>query len=270
MYNIERRKKATNTGLKVGGAIVALVVVAIVLALTFGKSDDKKKVAAPTTTASATGTSTAPPASVAPITVPPGATLTGDTPCPQADGSSPHTTKFAKEPPMCIDATKTYSATIDTNKGTFKVALDAKAAPKTVNSFVTLARYHFFDGVSCHRIIKDFVVQCGDPTGTGGGGPGYTFADELPASASSYVAGSLAMANSGPNTNGSQFFVVLAPNVLPTPSYSLFGKVTDGMDTTVSALAAAAGPDPDQSTGDAGGVPTKEPIMITKVTITES
>jgi len=108
-------------------------------------------------------------------------------------------------------------------------------------------------------------VQCGDPTGKGNGGPGYTIADELP-QAGEYKIGSLAMANSGPNTNGSQFFVITGDQgaQLP-PNYSLFGQVTDGLDTTVKALDAAANPDP-----SANGVPPKEPITITKVTITES
>ena len=98
-----------------------------------------------------------------------GATLTGDTPCPAADGSSPRTITFAKAPPSCIDAAKTYTAEVTTNKGAYTIALDAAAAPLTVNNFVVLARYHYFDNTICHRAIPDFAVQCGDPTGTGYG-----------------------------------------------------------------------------------------------------
>ncbi len=183
--------------------------------------------------------------------------------CPAADGSSEKTQEFTEYPPTCIDVTKTYTAEIVTNLGAMTVELYADKAPLTVNSFVTLARYHYFDGISCHRIIPQFVAQCGDPTGTGSGGPGYEFADELPASGE-YQIGSLAMANSGPDTNGSQFFIITGPNGagLP-PSYSLFGMVTKGLDTTVPALDAVGNP-------EGNGVPPLEPVTIESVTITES
>jgi peptidyl-prolyl cis-trans isomerase B (cyclophilin B) len=194
-----------------------------------------------------------------------GAVLTGATPCPAADGSSPRTITFAQVPPSCIDATKTYSAEVTTNKGAYTIELDAGAAPLTVNNFVVLARYHYFDNTICHRAIPQFAVQCGDPTGTGGGGPGYSFADELPASGA-YKVGSIAMANSGPDTNGSQFFIITGANgVALTPDYTLFGQVTDGLDTTVVALDALG--NPDQA---ANGVPPLEQIIIQSVTITES
>jgi cyclophilin family peptidyl-prolyl cis-trans isomerase len=193
------------------------------------------------------------------------APATTPTPCPAADGSSPKTGTFAAPMANCIDPTKTYTATVETNKGTFTVALDPAKAPQTVNNFVGLSRYHYYDETPCHRIITDFVVQCGDPTGQGTGGPGYEFADELP-QAGEYKVGSLAMANSGPNTNGSQFFIITGDQgtQLP-PNYTLFGQVTDGFDTTVKAMAAAANPDPSKN-----GVPTTEPITITKVTINEA
>ncbi|HRB05511.1 MAG TPA: peptidylprolyl isomerase, partial [Ilumatobacteraceae bacterium] len=115
---------------------------------------------------------------------------------------------------------KAYAAVLETNHGTLHIALRADIAPKTVNSFVNLARYHYFDGTTCHRAIQNFVVQCGDPTATGGGGPGYEFQDELPQEP--YTIGSIAMANAGPNTNGSQFFIITGGNgaALP-PNYSL-------------------------------------------------
>ena len=136
-----------------------------------------------------------------------------------------------------------------------------RAAPGTVNNFVSLALNKYFDGVPCHRIIPDFVVQCGDPTGSGTGGPGYKIPDELP-KAGEYKVGSLAMANSGPNTNGSQFFIITgSQGVALAPNYSLFGQVTAGLDTTLKALDAA---------GTTAGVPTKEPVSMTSVTITVS
>ena len=194
-----------------------------------------------------------------------GATITGDTTCPAADGSSARAITFAKAPPNCIDATKTYTAEVTTNKGAYTIALDAGAAPLTVNNFVVLARYHYFDSTICHRAIPSFAVQCGDPTGTGKGGPGYSFADELPATGS-YKVGSIAMANSGPDTNGSQFFIITGADGVALPAnYTLFGEVTDGLDTTVKALDALG--NPDQASN---GVPPVEQIIIQSVTITES
>ena len=180
-------------------------------------------------------------------------------PCPAADGSSPATKEFPAEPEMCIDPAKTYVATIETNKGTMVFTLDPAKAPRTVNSFVYLARYHYFDGISFHRVVPNFVLQGGDPTGTGTGGPGYEFADELP-QAGEYRYGDLAMANAGPNTNGSQFFVISGADgaALP-PNYSLFGHLKDGK-ATIDAIGALA-------TGDG---PPSEPVTMTKVTITES
>ena len=117
-----------------------------------------------------------------------------------------------------------------TNKGALTIALDPIAAPKTVNNFVFLARWHYYDGVVFHRIIPGFMCQGGDPEGSGRGGPGYRFEDELPAPGR-YEIGSMAMANAGPNTNGSQFFIVSGPDgVGLPPSYSLFGKVVKGLD----------------------------------------
>lgn len=179
--------------------------------------------------------------------------------CPAADGSSPKTQRFDGPPPMCIDPDHRYSAEMMTSKGTIVISLDPSAAPKTVNNFVFLARYHYFDGIVFHRIIPGFVLQGGDPTGTGTGGPGYRFEDELP-KPGRYELGSLAMANAGPNTNGSQFFVISGSSgVRLPPQYSLFGKVVNGMHV-VSAIDAI---------GTASGKP-KERVVIESVTITES
>jgi cyclophilin family peptidyl-prolyl cis-trans isomerase len=167
---------------------------------------------------------------------------------------------------MRISPDKKYVATISTNMGDMEAELFAKEAPRTVNNFVFLAREGFYENVKFHRIIRNFMVQTGDPRGDGTGGPGYRFADELPTSMN-YDRGALAMANAGPNTNGSQFFIVHADQ--PSPpfprNYSIFGKVTSGLDVldklaTVPVRASARG---EQS------VPTTE-VLITKVTIAES
>ena len=164
--------------------------------------------------------------------------------CPKADGSSPKTTTFSAPPPMCIDPAKTYTATMQTSQGgPITIAFDAKQAPKSVNNFVFLARYHFYDGLTFHRVVKGFVIQGGDPLGTGNGDAGYKFVDEKPAGP--YKEGSLAMANSGPNTNGSQFFIVVSDDggKQLQPLYNLFGNVTAGMDV-VKKIEALAPPTP--------------------------
>jgi cyclophilin family peptidyl-prolyl cis-trans isomerase len=149
---------------------------------------------------------------------------------PALDGSAPVIKKFGSMPPMGIDPTKRYSATLETTLGTMIIALDAAAAPLTVNNFVYLAAHHYYDGVIFHRIIKGFMCQGGDPEGSGRGGPGYKFGDELP-KPGKYQIGSVAMANAGPNTNGSQFFIVSGPSGVGLPPlYSLFGQVVKGLD----------------------------------------
>ena len=179
--------------------------------------------------------------------------------CPAVDGSSERRTSVPAEPPMCIDVNKRYTATMVTSKGEMVIALDPIAAPKTVNSFVYLARYHYYDGLTFHRVIPGFVLQGGCPIGNGTGGPGYRFADELPAPGR-YQIGSLAMANAGPDTNGSQFFVISGPDGagLP-PLYSLFGAVVKGGDV-VAAI---------NDLGSRSGTPS-ETITIESVTITEA
>ena len=137
---------------------------------------------------------------------------------------------YAAPPPMTIDQNKTYTATIKTNYGEIVIQFLPKEAPIAVNNFIFLASAGFYDGGKFHRVIKGFMIQSGDPTGTGRGGPGYKFADELPTTRD-YVQGTLAMANSGYNTNGSQFFITLADLSYSLPKlYSIFGLVTGGMD----------------------------------------
>ena len=151
-------------------------------------------------------------------------------PFPAFDGSTPAARQFNDVPETGIDPSKRYTATMDTSLGTMVIALDALKAPKTVNNFVFLALHHYYDGVIFHRIINGFMCQGGDPTGTGRGGPGYRFDDELP-KPNQYEIGSVAMANAGPNTNGSQFFIVSGRSgVGLPPQYSLFGKVVKGLE----------------------------------------
>lgn len=241
--------------------MIALLVVALV-GLVFvsgnGSNDDAEVTDTSTTVVESSSDTTTAPAT-------PVAFEYGTGECPPIDGSAEQRREFTAAPQLCIDPAKSYVATFDTTQGEFSVKLLPDRAPGTVNNFVSLARWKYFDGTKCHRIIENFVVQCGDPTATGSGGPGYSFADELP-QAGEYKIGSLAMANSGPNTNGSQFFIITGDNgaSLP-PSYSLFGEVTSGYDTAVKAMAALFNPD-----AAANGVPPAGDVIIRSVKITES
>jgi len=152
-------------------------------------------------------------------------TSTASTP----DSKEGKTMEWSSPPPMSINQNKQYFATIKTNFGDISVQLFPKDAPVTVNNFVFLARQGFYDGLKFHRVVKDFVIQTGDPKGIGSGGPGYKFADEKVTR--NYTKGTLAMANSGPNTNGSQFFITLADLSSRLPkNYTIFGEVTGGFD----------------------------------------
>ena len=144
-----------------------------------------------------------------------------------ASGGKATVGQWSAPPPMTIDPNKQYTAVIKTTDGDLTADLFAKDAPITVNNFVFLANQHFYENVKIHRIIKGFMIQTGDPTGTGSGGPGYRFNDE-PVKRK-YLRGTLAMANAGPNTNGSQFFVMHQDYALP-PNYTIFGQVTAGLD----------------------------------------
>ena len=139
--------------------------------------------------------------------------------------------RYNAPPAMQIDTNKKYQAVIKTNKGTINLELKPQEAPQTVNNFVTLARDGFYDSVTFHRVVPRFVIQGGDPTGTGAGGPGYQFPDE--AVKGNYTAGTVAMANSGPNTNGSQFFINVDNNNSLPKSYNLFGQVVKGLDVAL-------------------------------------
>ena len=144
--------------------------------------------------------------------------------------------QYSAPPPMVIDPKKKYQATFKTEKGDFIIELYADKAPQTVNNFVFLARDGFYDSTTFHRVIKGFMAQGGDPTGTGRGGPGYKFADEFNSSLKHNSAGILSMANAGPNTNGSQFFITYGPTPHLDGKHAVFGKVSSGMDV-VNAIA---------------------------------
>jgi len=138
--------------------------------------------------------------------------------------------KWDKQPEMQIDPKKKYTASMNTTKGIIEIELYPEHAPKTVNNFVFLIKEGFYDGVSFHRVIEDFVIQGGDPTGTGRGGPGYSFEDELKGNPLKHERGIISMANSGPNSNGSQFFITHSPQSHLNGKHTVFGKVIKGLE----------------------------------------
>ena len=142
--------------------------------------------------------------------------------------------QYPAPPVMVIDPKKKYNATFKTEAGDFVIELFADKAPKTVNSFVFLARQGFYEGVIFHRVINDFMAQGGDPTGTGSGGPGYQFEDEFHPSLKHNKRGILSMANAGPRTNGSQFFITHGPTPHLDNKHSVFGQIVDGEDVLMS------------------------------------
>lgn len=254
-----RRKKANRN--RAVTLVVILAVVAAVLFLLHGTgshASGKSKVAAGAGTKAKKRS--APTATTAPATSTTAASAAKPLPCPPAAGAKARVTKFPAPPSMCISLAKTYYAHVVTDVGAFTITMGPKQAPKTVNNFVYLARYKFFDGIIFHRVIPGFVVQGGDPTGTGTGGPGYSYTGGTP-KAGAYKIGSVAMANSGStSSNGSQFFIVVGSQgtSLP-PNYTLFGQVTSGM-SVVQKIAAD---------GSAGGTPKVVHKML-NVTITSA
>ncbi len=186
--------------------------------------------------------------------------LSGCSPAPKA----PEYKQWTSPPAMSIDVNKTYLAHIETNKGSFTIELFAKDAPKTVNNFIFLSKEKFYDNVYFHRIVKTFMIQTGDPKGTGTGGPGYEFEDEISKNYK-YEKGIVAMANHGPNTNGSQFFICTGPGAdTLSYDYTIFGKITSGMDTVDKIAATPVG----QNGGGEFSSPTEE-VKIKTVTIEE-
>jgi cyclophilin family peptidyl-prolyl cis-trans isomerase len=246
----ETKKKGTRLGLIIGGAVVAVVGLVFIGNSFLGGDDDN-----PTGDSLPEVDAGAAAEAEGEVFEETGEFVPAD--CPSPDGSAGQQQTFDEMPPMCLDPEKEYSALVTTNKGEITIDLDQTKAPLTVNNFVFLARNQYFDDTTCHRIIPGFVVQCGDPTATGGGDPGYKFADELP-DAGEYQIGSVAMANSGPDTNGSQFFIITGEQgVALPPSYTLFGAVATGFDETVVEMEAA---------GTQTGSPS-EPVEIQSVVI---
>ena len=172
---------------------------------------------------------------------------------------------WSNPPTMIVDTKKTCTAEVETSLGTFKIQLFVNETPKTVNNFVFLSKQGFYEGIIFHRIIKTFMIQTGDPTGTGSGGPGYRFADELPTK-HSYEPGIVAMANAGPNTNGSQFFVCTgadSKSLNQCPNYTQFGTVIEGMDLVLKIASV-----PVVSSGRETSKPATPPV-IKHITIVE-
>jgi len=166
--------------------------------------------------------------------------------------------KYSAPPPMAIDPKKKYTATLVTPNGDIVVELYADRAPKTVNNFVALARDGYYDGVTFHRVIKGFMAQGGDPTGTGRGGPGYVFEDEFHPALKHSGPGILSMANAGPGTNGSQFFITHAATPHLDNRHTVFGRVTRGMDVVLAI------PERDPATARTPG------MALTRIEIAES
>jgi cyclophilin family peptidyl-prolyl cis-trans isomerase len=197
----------------------------------------------------------------APATTPTAPTTTGAQGCTQVDAPDPRDDGGAEAPESTLDAAKTYKLTFETNCGSFTVTLDQKSAPQTAASLVELARDGFYDDTIIHRIAPAFVIQGGDPTQTGGGGPGYQTVDAPPADAK-YTLGTMAMAKTAaepPGTAGSQFFVVTAPDAELPPDYAIAGTVSDGLDVVerIGRL------------GNASEQPTQT-VLVEKVTVAES
>ena len=257
-----KKAKRDKTLRRIGIVAVAAVIVVGTVALLSGggsKTSTSTTSSAPTTSAVTTTTAASATDVAAQKKADAAAVAAG---CPASPSTRANTMSWSTAPAMSIDTSKTYTATVLTDLGPFTITLDAKKAPNTVNNFVFLANQSYYHCVIFHRVIPGFMDQTGDPQGTGTGGPGYSFADELPATANpQYPIGSVAMANSGANTNGSQFFIVTGAQgeALP-PSYSLFGSVTAGMDI-VQAI---------NKQGTPAGVPPAVTHRILSVTIASS
>ena len=268
----QKRAKVKKRGLQFGIGIPAVILALFLIVNVFAGDDSP----APSDDAlkeeiqSLLGVTTLPEgesaetASTIPATTVPGRTVTGDTACPKADGTEERVTKFEKAPPMCIDATKTYTAVFDTSEGEIEVLLDTAKTPKTVNNFVVLARYKYYDGTTIFRTDPSIdIIQGGGLTNTDD--PGYTIEDE--GNGYKYVEGDLAMARTmEPNSAGGQWFFVTGPNAAALDgqgTYVNFGKVASGLDVVKGILALNSG------SGDLGGAPSRT-VVVKSVAIIES
>lgn len=243
----KRRRRNTRT-IPVVVVAVVVVVIAIILTGTSGSSKKTPVATATTTTGPATSTSTSPstttvtPPTAAPVTG--GTKITGTTPCPAANGSSPHVTSFAKAPPLCITNGAAYTATFDLNVGTVVVSLDTTKTPNTANNFVVLSLYHYYDGTALFRTDPSIgIIQGGSPTTQSASdpGPGYTIPDE--GKGYTYAPGDLVMARtSAPNSAGAQFFFCVTSacsNLNSQGTYVVFGHVTSGLSVLQKILASS-------------------------------
>jgi cyclophilin family peptidyl-prolyl cis-trans isomerase len=268
------QQKADQRAKLVRFGVLAAVVVVLIGGLAYLQS---RKTDETVSSGDQASTTTVPDAAGGPANVPAppeGKTISGETPCPAADGSAERTTKFEKAPPMCIDPAKTYKATFDTNKGVVKVTLDAKGMPGTTNNFVVLSRYKYYDNTSLFRVDPSIaIIQGGSPHNNSANdpGPGYTIKDE--GGKFTYKEGQLVMARSqGPDSSGAQFFLTTGPEVSSLDAqgtYLLFGSVDEGLDV-LKAIQASGVPFPAGSPmADLGSGP-KDPVIVNKVTIEES
>jgi cyclophilin family peptidyl-prolyl cis-trans isomerase len=248
------RRRRIRTVLLVGGAAVLILAVLLVISLLSDDDGDEDVEAGSTTTAADASATTA----TGDTTATTAAGGDASAACPAADGSSERRTSFDGPPPDCIDPGTVYAATVVTSEGTFVMDLDPSLDEASVNNFVFLAGYHFFDGLNFHRVVPGFVIQGGDPSGDGTGGPGYAFTGGTPDSSDVYTAGSVSMANStGPSSNGSQWFVALDDiSDQLQPNYSYFGDVTEGFEV-VEAIGAL---------GEGDGPPSRE-VTIEEITV---
>ncbi|MEY4159191.1 MAG: hypothetical protein RL743_1686 [Actinomycetota bacterium] len=268
----QKRAKVKKRGLQFGIGIPAVVLALFLIVNVFagddssGPTDEALKEEIQTLLGATTlpEGETAESASTIPATTVPGKTISGDTPCPKADGTEARVTKFEKAPPMCIDAAKTYTAVFDTSEGEIEVLLDTAKTPKTVNNFVVLARYKYYDGTTIFRTDPSIdIIQGGGLTNTDD--PGYTIEDE--GNGYKYVEGDLAMARTmEPNSAGGQWFFVTGPNAAALDgqgTYVNFGKVASGLDVVKGILALNSG------SGDLGGAPSRT-VIVNSVAIIES
>jgi cyclophilin family peptidyl-prolyl cis-trans isomerase len=254
-----RHQRRQRTLAIIAGVTLLAVLLGTVAAGFAGRSDD---------TSATTSSSTTTPSSVAPavpLTAPaPGASITGETPCPAADGSSPRTTSFENPPPTCIDPARRYQAVIETSEGPITVLLNTERAPGIVNNFVVLSRYHYYDDVPFFSVVPQKYLATGDATGDplGTGGPGYTIPDEIPEAGAIYPWGTLAMAGTDgvPDSNGSIFIIASGDDAADLPPvFTVFGQVLDG-DDAVNAI--------NQAGNASTGQPSKD-IRIESITIVE-
>ena len=255
------KQRVIRFGIGIPLAILALWAVSKFFITTDSTSSSDTTVAASDTTIAASDTTIA---SLTPtLSTTPGEQIEGDTKCPATDGTAVRTTNFTKAPPMCIDAKKSYMATFDTSEGTIEIALDTTKTPKTVNNFVTLSRYKYYDGSFIFRTDPSIdIIQGGGESNTDD--PGYTIEDE--GNGYKYTEGDIVMARTGaPNSAGGQFFIVTGPNASALDSqgtYVVFGKISKGLDVAKAILGLNAG------SGQLGGAPSRA-VKIASVTIAE-